>query len=254
MRRLFALFSRQILNLYYGPLALFTILAIVFICFANAADHEGHFWFHLSVELAVAFAMIVVTVLMVERMLEYRREQDRHAQWTEVRNYTVTVLWSSMVQVSGFAFSLFIPAQTKAQPANQQLLDSVLAGTGNPTAQTVQAMEQLIDLLNQSFQQTPKDQALANRLLLWMKPCLPRFTYIREAIIPRLLHTTTDRHLHMLMMQLDIAAFWLQGKLAMLEFGAAAGEVATAGSEDVVDLIRQCTRIAQHLNERYTPA
>src|SRR5204863_191075 len=69
---------------YYRWLISFLLLAVLCGILAYVVDAH-HFGFHILVEGAMAFFTLFLTVVIVERLLEHQRREERKEQWAIVR-------------------------------------------------------------------------------------------------------------------------------------------------------------------------
>ena len=77
VRHYFTFINIQYYIKYYVLLILFTMLAGCFGLAAYRLDAE-HFWFHILVELFIAMLMVLLTIVIVERMLERQKRNARN--------------------------------------------------------------------------------------------------------------------------------------------------------------------------------
>ena len=188
VRHHFTFINIQYYITYYVLLILFTMLAGCFGLAAYRLDAE-HFWFHILVELFIAMLMVLLTIVIVEKMLEYRQEKERKERWAVIRNdsldYLEMVLYIIVVRTAA------------------QLLDDPLQLASNDTKHTKHLAYENVwqDLKRQHEALKQSDdaqtvQALAGKITQLQEILTPAFNMLRTVSVPAILHSSRNRTLH----------------------------------------------------------
>ena len=198
-------------------LASAAIAALVFAFLAWWLDHDGHFWFHLCLEIAVALGIIVITVTIVEKLVERQRREELKAEWSRVRSATIETLCMGLVQIAGYIFLFLYAKKEQKQRDESAAIIRVLGKTLlQPTNETIEAVGRMSELLAAGGGVVEVDERLCTRIiLLWRRQIKPRLDTIRMTVIPRLLNAEADRPLLEELMQLDKRAFLLESQVSV---------------------------------------
>jgi hypothetical protein len=164
---------------YYSWLISFGLLAWVFGMLAYRF-HNEHFWFHICLELSVGMLMLLVTVVLVERMLEYRRGVEQKHRWALVRKDTLIfydLILRNIVQVSA-----------------SDLLDKPELSRGS--SDSYKAVENELKKQCATLEQTDDAQAMktwAQKIIDWHGTLTPVFNMLRTVVIPPILYSSKNR-------------------------------------------------------------
>jgi len=240
---------RRWLYSYHFVLAAFGVLSAACVVAAAFLDREGTFAYLGLLELGVGAATILLTVLLIERVLEHRRARDRTEHWKEVREHSITSLWLSMGHVAGLAYAAFLTRPERESPDHLRVVERVTAGCERPAAGTAVAIEALAGLLRAGTR--PPGPVLIRRARWWVHRASRYLDHIRDTIIPRLLQATADHELNRLLMRLDQTGYALQGRLALAGLGIGEVERLTGTREAVADLLAEYAKIARYLEANY---
>lgn len=90
---------------YHGLLVLFFVLSIVFAMVSGIA-HPSHFWWHICIELSVALFTLLLTVVIVEKMLDHQRTKEQERRWSSIKTYTIDTLTGLVSEITLHALSL----------------------------------------------------------------------------------------------------------------------------------------------------
>lgn len=180
---------RDAYGVYGGWLICSGLLASSLGLIAYRLDRE-HFWFHICVELAIGTLMLVLTVIFVERMLEYRREQERKARWAIIRNDTFISLDSVLSNIVRFAIEDLLDEPTGTQRSSSDYYkvehDLRKKGEALKEAKDAEAM-----------------QAWAHKIPAWHDRLAPVFNMLRTVTVPHFLHSTRNRTLLRILLGLE---------------------------------------------------
>jgi hypothetical protein len=244
---------RRWLYSYHFVLAAFGVLAVACVLAAALLDPDGTVAYLGLLNLGTGSVTLVLTVVLVERVLEHRRAREREQHWREVREHSVASLWVSMGHVAGLAYAAFLRRPEREAPEHLRLIDRVIAGCERPTAGTGAAIEELARLLRAGTDAMPPGRGLIRRARWWVHRASRHLDHVREAIIPRLLQATTDHELNRLLMRLDQTGYALQGRLVLAGLGIRKAERMTGTREAVAALLAEYAGIARHLEAKYLP-
>jgi hypothetical protein len=166
---------------YYIWLISFGCLGVTFGLLAYGF-HNEHFWFHICLELSVGMLMLLVTVVLVERMLEYRREMEHKQRWSLVREDTLTFYKLILVKiVIASAVDLLAKPQLLADSS-----DSYKA-VANELRTQCGILEQTND--------AQAMKAWAQKIIEWHVTLTPVFNMLRTVVVPPILYNSRNRTL-----------------------------------------------------------
>ncbi len=236
---------------YHFVLAAFGVLSVGCVVAAAFLDPEGTFAYLGLLELGVGSATILLTVLLIERVLEHRRARERTEHWKEVREHSIASLWVSMGHVAGLAYAAFLTRLERESQDHLEVIDRVSAGCERPSAGTAAAIEELAGLLRAGADSVRPGSRLVRRARWWVHRASRQLDHIRETLIPRLLQATTDHELNRLLMRLDQTGYALQGRLTLAGLGIGKVERLTGTREAVAALLVEYSKVARHLEANY---
>lgn len=243
--------ARRWVYSYHFVLAAFGVLSAGCVIIAAFLDREGTFVYLGMLELGVGSATILLTVLLIERVLDQRRAREREGHWKEVREHSITSLWVSMGHVAGLAYAAFLTRPSRESPERIKLIEQVTRGCERGCAGTAAAIKELASLLRSGEVALSPDSGLKRRARWWIHRASRHLDHIRETLIPRLLQATDDHELNRLLMRLDQTGFALQGRLALAGLGIGLEERLTGTPDAVADLLVEYANVARHLEVRY---
>ena len=166
---------------YYGWLISFGSLAVTFGSLAYGF-HNEHFWFHICVELSVGMLMLLVTVVLVERMLEYRREMEQKQRWSLVRGDTLVFYKLILLKI-------VIASAVDLLDKSHLLADS---------SDSYKAVENELKTQCGILAQTDDAQAMkawAQKIIEWHATLSPVFNMLRTVVVPPILYSSRNRTL-----------------------------------------------------------
>jgi hypothetical protein len=236
---------------YHFVLSALGVLSVACVIAAFVLDRDGTIAYLGLLELGVAFATILLTLLLIERVLDYRRTREQAEHWKEVREHSIATLWVSMGHVAGLAYAAFLTRPERESAEYLRVIERVTAGCEWPTAGTAAAIEELAGLLRGGTEATPASPKLVRRARWWVRRASRHLDHIRETIIPRLLQATSDHELNRLLMRLDHSGYALQGRLALAGLGIGIVERLAGTREAVATLLVEYAKVARHLEASY---
>jgi|GEM_PF-6656822 len=239
------LYSYHLVLVGSGVLSIASIVAAAFL------DREGSIAYMGLLELGIGAATMLLTVLLIERVLDHRRAREREEHWKEVREHSIASLWVGMGHIAGLAYAALLTRPEQESPDHLRVIEQVAAGCERPTAGTATVIAELADLLRAGT--LPPGGRLVRRIRWWVRRAARHLDHIREAIIPRLLQATDDHELNRLLMRLDQLGYALQARLGLVEFGIGKADRLTDTREAVADLLTEYANVARHLEANYLP-
>jgi hypothetical protein len=191
----------------YGVYLIVTGLLASFLGWgAYRLDHE-HFWFHVCIELAIAGFMLVLTVMFIERMLEYRREQERKDRWALIRDDTFRSLETVLQYIIRFSVDVLLDEPTPS---------SRMQHTSSAYYEVEQRLRKKSETLEEA-NDAEAMQAWAHKITVWHDTLAPVFNLLRTVTVPRFLHSTSNRTL--LRIVLGLEATVSHSEIFMIDLG-----------------------------------
>lgn len=243
---------RRWLYSYHFVLAAFGVVSVACVSAAALLDPDRTIAYLGLLNLGTSSATVVLTVVLVERVLEHRRARERERHWREVREHAVASLWVSMGHIAGLAYAGLLTRPERDSPAHLRAIELVAAGCERPAAGTAAAIADLADLLRAGT--LPPRGGLTRRVRWWTRRATRPLDHIRETIIPRLLQSTDDHELNRLLMRLDRLGYALQGRLGWAALGVGKADRLAGTREAVADLLAEYATVARHLEVNYSAA
>jgi hypothetical protein len=181
--RLFLGRYRRWLDRYRVWLAVFATVSIVTFI-ASLWLKPDEFLFHFFIEMSIAAVTLIVTVLVVEDMLEHRRKMERDEHWAVIRQTTLMELTASVGNVV-----LWGPLLLKNGRGNNgnKLLRAVVENERIPTKEVTELMKDLIDELTKEKILNNSGCYNSEALAGWQRQCEKRLDIILQKIIPRMI-------------------------------------------------------------------
>jgi hypothetical protein len=241
--------ARRWLYSYHLILAAFGVVSVGCVVAAGLLDPDGSFVYFGLLDLGIGAATMLLTVVLIERVLDHRRAREREEHWKEVREHSVASLWLSMGHIAGLAYAGLLTRPERESPDHLQVIEQVAAGCERPVAGTAAAIADLAGLLRAGT--LPPGGGLTRRVRWWTRRATRHLDHIREAIIPRLLQATDDHELNRLLMRLDRLGYALQGRLGLAALGVGRTDRLIGTREAVADLLVEYANVALHLEANY---
>lgn len=208
---------------------------------AYRLDHD-HFWFHVCIEFAIASLMLVLTVMLVERMLEYRREQERKERWSLIRNDTFVSLDTILMNIVRFSII--------------DLLDEPIPSTGmHHTQSAYDKVAQDLTEKNETLKDAKDAKAMqewAHKMLAWHNTLAPVFNMLRTVTIPQFLHSTRNRTLLRIVLGLEDGirhsdVFMIE--LRRPDFSTSINFLVTSNLDAIARIVKGCALIRYYLEQ-----
>jgi hypothetical protein len=216
------------LNRYRMLLAAFMIVCVAALIAALCLKPE-EFAFHLMIEITVAAATLVLTVLVVEDMLEHRRRKERAEQWAVVKKNTLVSLWRATYEMAFYNVQLLFPDDYLSLEERRGV--STLM---KPTVEEAEHLHKLLARLSQyviSVDPSSCRRLDPGRMREWYRASKPYLSAISDRVVPRLAQFAPDHPVMMHVLQIES----LSGNLDELEQTSPTAKL--FGSPDAVPII-----------------
>jgi hypothetical protein len=211
---------------------------------AYGLDHE-HFWFHVCVELAIASFMLVLTVIFVERMLEYRREQERKERWAMIRRDTFVSLDSVLT---------FIVLYSVIDLLDEPTPSTEMQDTSSAYYKVAQDLTKKSEALK-AARDAAAMQAWAHKMFAWHDTIAPVVNMLRSVTVPHFLHSTGNRTLLRLVLGLEQHICHSEVSMINLrrpDFSRVIDISVTNNLETIARIVRGCGLIRFYLEQAKT--
>jgi hypothetical protein len=224
---------RDTYGVYGGWLIVSGLLASLLGWFAYRLDRE-HFWFHVCLEVAIASLMLVLTVMFVERMLEYRREQERKERWAIIREDTFYSLEAVLENIVGRSIYHLL---------NERIPATRRQHTSSAYYEVEQDLRKKREALTEA---TEAVQAWEQKITAWHDTLAPVFNMLRTVTVPQFLHSTRNRTLLRLLLGLQADICFSEIQLSYLRLSPAAIAI---NLEGIAITVQCCALIQWYLEQ-----
>ncbi len=192
-----------LLHRYNGPLiGLFLIAALCGIVAYSMEPH--HFWFHIFIEVTIAAFTLVLTVIVIEDLLEYRRDRDRKDQWRVVREFTLRRLYHFITSIIR-ASSMLTPEGLKAYDEFRPVIDLDDEVTPEKLKAFAQFGRKLDDLYSKGDL-----KLLSKDLNMWHVNSTAKLKEILHHVLPRFLQFAPEHPAMEYLFELEWISLWIQ--------------------------------------------
>jgi hypothetical protein len=234
--------SRWLQHSYYRWLLVFAVGSAAFAVLSWCLEPEPRiFWSHVAVELTVASLTLLLTVVVVERLLEHQRREERDRQWELVRLFTERDLEFTVWTIAFTTISILSIIDIKDINDIRTVLREIFTTLNK--ADVLQAMwrlEQNLIVENGMKETDPcsKGQSMSE----WCHENEHTLTHVGRDLVPRFLQFAPDHPVMTDLLNLE-ADIWY----VFLFVSAGRGENSTTDYELIPRIVKVCRSIYDRL-------
>jgi hypothetical protein len=174
-----------------------TPASVVVVVIASAVglliDVKGFLGNILS-EIAGIFASIIIALLIVDRYIEYQKEQ----QWARVRNLTYAAIVGHLCDLATETL-IYFPVK------DHRLMTPIIEGRDRPNPATITAMAKLASLLRQLSSAISNEKSTSDLAVEFYRAVKWDLDQIQNVLTPRVMQSSTDQQIINALVEFDNA-------------------------------------------------